>query len=73
MICWSVSYTHLMNQTELQRVGNINPDGVGGLFSSFSYKNIFLDFSIDFRIGCLLYTSIRFSGTYRCKQSLYPR
>ena len=40
-----------MNQTELQRVGNINPDGVGGLFNSFSYKNIFLDFSIDFRIG----------------------
>ena len=40
-----------MNQTELQRVGNINPDGVGGLFGSFSYKNIFLDFSIDFRIG----------------------
>lgn len=40
-----------MNQTELQRVGNINLDGVGGLFSSFSYKNIFLDFSIDFRIG----------------------
>ena len=40
-----------MNQTELQRVGNINPDGVGGLFSSFSYKNIFLDFSIDLRIG----------------------
>ena len=40
-----------MNQTELQRVGNINPDGVGGLFCSFSYKNIFLDFSIDFRIG----------------------
>ena len=40
-----------MNQTELQRVGNINPDGVGGLFSSFSYKNIFLDFSIDFHIG----------------------
>ena len=40
-----------MNQTELQRVGNINPDGVGGLFSSFSYKNIFLDFSIDFLIG----------------------
>ena len=40
-----------MNQTELQRVGNINPDGVGGLFSSFSYKIIFLDFSIDFRIG----------------------
>ena len=40
-----------MNQTDLQRVGNINPDGVGGLFSSFSYKNIFLDFSIDFRIG----------------------
>ena len=40
-----------MNQTELQRVGDINPDGVGGLFSSFSYKNIFLDFSIDFRIG----------------------
>lgn len=40
-----------MNQTELQRVGNINPDGVGGLFSSFSYKNILLDFSIDFRIG----------------------
>lgn len=40
-----------MNQTELQRVGNINPDGVGGLFSSFSYKNIFLNFSIDFRIG----------------------
>lgn len=40
-----------MNQTELQRVGNINPDGVGGLSSSFSYKNIFLDFSIDFRIG----------------------
>ena len=40
-----------MNQTELQKVGNINPDGVGGLFSSFSYKNIFLDFSIDFRIG----------------------
>ena len=40
-----------MNQTERQRVGNINPDGVGGLFSSFSYKNIFLDFSIAFRIG----------------------
>lgn len=40
-----------LNQTELQRVGNINPDGVGGLFSSFSYKNVFLDFSIDFRIG----------------------
>lgn len=40
-----------LNQTDLQRVGNINPDGVGGLFSSFSYKNIFLDFSIDFRIG----------------------
>lgn len=40
-----------LNQTELKKVGNINPDGVGGLFNSFSYKNVFLDFSIDFRIG----------------------
>lgn len=40
-----------LNQTELQKVGNINPAGVGGLFNSFSYKNVFLDFSIDFRIG----------------------
>lgn len=40
-----------LNQTELQKVGNINPDGVGGLFNSFSYKGVFLDFSIDFRIG----------------------
>ena len=39
-----------LNQTELQKVGNINPAGVGGLFNSFSYKNVFLDFSIDFRI-----------------------
>ena len=40
-----------LNQSELQKVGNINPDGVGGLFNSFSYKNFSLDFSIDFRIG----------------------
>lgn len=40
-----------LNQSELQKVGNINPDGVGGLFNSFSYKNFTLDFSIDFRIG----------------------
>ena len=39
-----------LNQTELQKVGNINPAGVGGLFNSFSYKNVFLDFSIDFRM-----------------------
>ena len=40
-----------LNQTELQKVGNINPDGVGGLFNSFSYKDFTLDVSIDFRIG----------------------
>lgn len=40
-----------LNQTELKKVGNINPDGVGGLYNSFSYKNFSLDFSIDFRIG----------------------
>ena len=40
-----------LNQSELQKVGNINPDGVGGLFNSFSYKNFTLDISIDYRIG----------------------
>lgn len=40
-----------LNQSDLQKVGNINPDGVGGFYSSFNFYNFFLDFSIDFRIG----------------------
>jgi TonB-linked SusC/RagA family outer membrane protein len=35
----------------LVKIGNAIPTGVGGIGSSFKYKNFYLDFMIDFRIG----------------------
>lgn len=40
-----------LNKTEHEKVGNINPDGVGGMYNSFSFYGFSIDFGIDFRIG----------------------
>ena len=40
-----------LNQSDLQKVGNINPKGTGGFFNTFTWKDLSLDVAIDFRIG----------------------
>lgn len=42
---------YLMDRSEYKVVGNAMPDAVGGISTSLSYKNVFLDMSLDFRIG----------------------
>jgi iron complex outermembrane receptor protein len=37
--------------TEQKRVGNVTPDIVGGFGSYLEYKNVFLDFAIDYKFG----------------------
>lgn len=44
-------YGFPLNDTGYQILGNINPDWIGGIRNSFSYKNINLSFLIDFRKG----------------------
>jgi TonB-linked SusC/RagA family outer membrane protein len=35
----------------LKKIGNAIPTGIGGIGNSFAYKNLFLEFMVDFRIG----------------------
>ena len=42
---------YLLSETNNQIIGNIQPDWIGGLQNSFSYKNITLDFLIDIQKG----------------------
>ncbi|MDR1583390.1 MAG: SusC/RagA family TonB-linked outer membrane protein [Prevotellaceae bacterium] len=42
---------YAMDQTTKKFIGNVLPDAVGGFSSSLSYKNLSLDFMLDYRIG----------------------
>lgn len=42
--------------SDLKKLGNYQPDYVGGITNNFSYKNFGLSFLIDFRIGGELYS-----------------
>lgn len=42
---------YIVDYTEQVKVGNAMPKVVGGFSTSLSYKNVFLDASIDFRFG----------------------
>ena len=42
---------YIMDESEHKKVGNITPDAVGGASTTFSYKNFFIDASLDFSIG----------------------
>ncbi|MDR1556605.1 MAG: SusC/RagA family TonB-linked outer membrane protein [Tannerellaceae bacterium] len=42
---------YLTDYSERKKIGNAMPDATGGLGSTFSYKNWFLDALFDFRIG----------------------
>jgi TonB-linked SusC/RagA family outer membrane protein len=46
-------------QGEYKKLGDINPDWVGGLSNTFSYKNLNLRFLIDFQIGGEYYSESR--------------
>jgi len=42
---------YVIDYSERHKVGNAMPDAVGGISTSLSYKNIFLDATVDYRIG----------------------
>lgn len=42
---------YTVDNTVYKKVGNVTPDAVGGISTSFSWKNFYLDASIDFSIG----------------------
>lgn len=45
-------------------LGNINPDWVGGINNSFSYKNFNLSFLVDFRMGGDIFSVTDWFGAY---------
>ncbi len=45
-----------LDSEEREYVGNFQPDWTGGLWNSFNYKNISLNFLIDMRFGGQLYS-----------------
>jgi iron complex outermembrane receptor protein len=42
---------YIMDKNNYVKAGNIMPKAVGGFSNTFAYKNISLDFTIDYRIG----------------------
>jgi TonB-linked SusC/RagA family outer membrane protein len=42
---------YVMDESEHKKIGNITPDAVGGASTTISWKDFFIDASIDFSIG----------------------
>lgn len=42
---------YIIDKTRYEKVGNVMPDFIGGWMNSFRYKNISLDFMLDYRVG----------------------
>lgn len=42
---------YIVDYTERKKVGNAMPKAIGGIGTSFNYKNFFVDATVDFRIG----------------------
>lgn len=42
---------YVIDKTKYEKVGNIMPKAVGGFSNTLMYKNLALDFTIDYRIG----------------------
>ena len=47
---------YVLNTNKLSDIGNINPDWIGGINNSFSYKGIALSFLVDVRKGGDVYS-----------------
>ncbi len=47
---------YVLNSNKLSDIGNINPDWIGGINNSFSYKNFALSFLVDMRQGGDVYS-----------------
>lgn len=42
---------YIIDKSEYKKLGNTSPDAVGGITTSFSWKNFFVDMGVDFSIG----------------------
>lgn len=54
---------YAVSQTTNNIIGNINPDWLGGLNNTFTYKNVSLGFLIDARKGGSIYSIDQWYGT----------
>lgn len=61
--------------SKLEKLGNYQPDFIGGFTNNFNYKNFGLSFLIDFRIGGELYsgTDARLDGSGSSERTLQFR
>jgi TonB-linked SusC/RagA family outer membrane protein len=57
------------SKTATEVIGNVNPDWIGGIQNSFSYKNITLSFLIDMQKGGSIYNLDMYYGM---SSGLYP-
>ena len=64
-----------VDYSQLQKVGNIQPKMTGGLTNTFTYKNLSLNFLIDFRYGGQVVSTALLYGTGAglYKNSLFGR
>ncbi|TDX01956.1 SusC/RagA family TonB-linked outer membrane protein [Dinghuibacter silviterrae] len=60
---------YVLNGNALSDIGNINPDWIGGIGNTFSYKNVSLSFLVDVSKGGQLYSLDMDFGDY---SGLYP-
>lgn len=42
---------YVIDKTKYKHVGNILPKAIGGMTNTFNYKNLSLDFTVDYRFG----------------------
>jgi TonB-linked SusC/RagA family outer membrane protein len=61
---------YILADNPLSDIGNMNPDWLGSISNSLSYKNISLNFLVDVRQGGQLYSLDMDYGSY---SGLYPR
>jgi TonB-linked SusC/RagA family outer membrane protein len=61
---------YIQNPNPLSDIGNMNPDWMGGINNTFTYKNISLSFLIDVRKGGQVYSLDMDYGSF---SGLYPR
>ena len=65
----ATSGEYVLNGNALSDIGNINPDWIGGLGNTFTYKNVSLSFLVDVSKGGQLYSLDMDFGDY---SGLYP-
>lgn len=61
---------YILNGNSLSDIGNMNPDWLGGVRNSVTYKNLSLSFLIDVRKGGQVYS---LDMDYGSSSGLYPR